>query len=191
MGTQVPVLGHDDAVAKIAGSGRGAGLRHIHLFSWRDLADVEAGGSEVHAANVARLWAEAGLEVTLRTSYAQGQPKTHARRLPGRAQGGSLPGVPPVRRRRARRPHGPPRTPVEYWNGMPFFSPRCGSANPSIVVLHHVHAEMWKMVLGEDNPGLARAGELLEAKVARCCTGGAASSPSRPPRRTTSWSRCG
>ena len=38
------------------------------MLSWRDLADVEAGGSEVHAAEVARLWAEAGLEVTLRTS---------------------------------------------------------------------------------------------------------------------------
>ena len=51
----------------------------VHLLSWRDLADVEAGGSEVHAAEVARLWAEAGLDVTLRTCYAQGQPAGHQR----------------------------------------------------------------------------------------------------------------
>ena len=44
---------------------------------------------------------------------------------------------------------------VEIWNGMPFFSPlwaRC----PRIVFLHHVHAEMWRMVLP---PRLARIGE--------------------------------
>ena len=34
-----------------------AGLRRIHVLAWRDLADVEAGGSELHAATVARLWA--------------------------------------------------------------------------------------------------------------------------------------
>ena len=60
------------SIAKIGDLAAGAGLRHIHLLSWRDLADVEAGGSEVHAATVARLWAEAGVDVTLRTSYAQG-----------------------------------------------------------------------------------------------------------------------
>jgi glycosyltransferase involved in cell wall biosynthesis len=166
MGTQVPVLGHDDAVAKIGDLAAGAGLRHIHLFSWRDLADVEAGGSEVHAANVARLWAEAGLEVTLRTSYAQGQPKTVMRdgyRVVRKA-GRYLVFPRSVAAELAGR-MGPRDAFVEYWNGMPFFSP-LWERHPSIVVLHHVHAEMWKMVLGEDNPRLARAGELLEAKVA-------------------------
>ena len=45
---------------------------------------------------------------------------------------------------------------------MPFFSPvwaRC----PRVVFLHHVHAEMWQMVL---RPWPARAGELLERRVA-------------------------
>ena len=52
---------------------------------------------------------------------------------------------------------------VEIWNGMPFFSPlwsRC----PSIVLLHHVHAEMWRMVLKP--AALARVGELIEFRVA-------------------------
>ena len=59
-------------IAKIGDLAASAGLRRIHLLSWRDLEDVEAGGSEVHASTVARLWAEAGVDVTLRTSYAQG-----------------------------------------------------------------------------------------------------------------------
>jgi glycosyltransferase involved in cell wall biosynthesis len=45
---------------------------------------------------------------------------------------------------------------------MPFFSPlwsRC----PRIVFLHHVHAEMWNMVL---SPSLARVGYALEHRVA-------------------------
>src|ERR1700722_17879413 len=45
---------------------------------------------------------------------------------------------------------------------MPFFSP-LWCRGPRIVFLHHVHAEMWRMVL----PGwLARAGETVERRVA-------------------------
>ena len=49
-----------------------AGLRRINMLAWRDFDDPEAGGSEVHAEEIARLWAEAGLEVTIRTSFAPG-----------------------------------------------------------------------------------------------------------------------
>ena len=51
---------------------------------------------------------------------------------------------------------------VEIWNGMPFFSP-LWSRSPQITFLHHVHAEMWKMVLPR---GLAEAGHLLEHRIA-------------------------
>ena len=63
-----------DTLAKLGDLAASAGLRRIHMLAWRDLDDVEAGGSEVHATTVARLWAEAGIEVTMRTSYAQGHP---------------------------------------------------------------------------------------------------------------------
>src|SRR5690606_14635615 len=53
-----------DALAKIGDLAASADLRRIHVLAWRDLDDVEAGGSEVHASEVARLWAEAGIEVT-------------------------------------------------------------------------------------------------------------------------------
>jgi glycosyltransferase involved in cell wall biosynthesis len=51
---------------------------------------------------------------------------------------------------------------VEIWNGMPFFTPlwaRC----PRIVLLHHVHAAMWRMVLP---PRLAGLGEFVELRMA-------------------------
>ena len=129
------------------------------MLAWRDLDDPEAGGSERHAHQVASLWAGAGLDVTLRTSAAAGHPSpVRARRLPRGAQGRPLRRVPPQRARagscgRRGRPDGL----VEIWNGMPFFSPlwaRC----PRIVFLHHVHAEMWQMVLRPlASPGPARS----------------------------------
>ena len=61
-------------LAKIGDLAADAGLHHVHVLAWRDLADVEAGGSEVHAATICRLWSEAGIDVTMRTSYAQGSP---------------------------------------------------------------------------------------------------------------------
>jgi len=51
-----------------------AGIERVHVLAWRDLVDIEAGGSELHAARVLSLWAEAGLDVSMRTSYAQGHP---------------------------------------------------------------------------------------------------------------------
>jgi glycosyltransferase involved in cell wall biosynthesis len=51
---------------------------------------------------------------------------------------------------------------VEIWNGMPFFSPMWAHC-PHIVFLHHVHAEMWKMVLPT---GMAEAGYAIEHRLA-------------------------
>lgn len=143
-----------------------AGIRRIHMIAWRDLADVEAGGSEIHAAEIAKQWAEAGLEVTMRTSYAQGQASVVTRdgyRVIRRA--GRYLVFPRAALSEAVGRHGPWDAMVEIWNGMPFLSPLWTRGRPSVVFLHHLHAEMWRMVLPE-NPTLARAGELLEARVA-------------------------
>ena len=157
-----PGTGADDIAALVAR----AGFRRVHMLAWRDLDDVEAGGSEIHAANVASRWAQAGLEVTMRTSYAQGRAPIVTRdgyRVIRRA-GRYLVFPRAVLSEIAER-HGPWDAVVEIWNGMPFFSPLWRRGRPSIVFLHHVHAEMWRMVLPE-NPRLARAGELLETKWA-------------------------
>jgi len=52
-----PVGAHAEILAKLGDLAASAGLRRIHVLAWRDLADVEAGGSELHATTVARLWA--------------------------------------------------------------------------------------------------------------------------------------
>ncbi len=140
-----------------------AGLQRIHLIAWRDLDDVEAGGSEVHAANVARLWAKSGLDVMMRTSWAQGHPNHGQRdgyevvRKAGRYQVFPRTAVAEIRRR-----HGRPDGLVEVWNGMPFFSPLWATV-PRVVLLHHVHADMWKLVLP---PNLAKVGDTVERRVA-------------------------
>ncbi len=148
---------------EVAGRALELGLRRVQMLAWRDLDDPEAGGSERHAHHVASRWAEAGLDVTMRTSAASGH-RARAERdgyhvlrkgerysvFPRSALSG-LAG-------RGARPDGL----VEIWNGMPFFSPlwaRC----PRITFLHHVHAEMWQMTL---RPWHARAGEFVERRLA-------------------------
>ena len=161
--TALDARGVGSELEEAAERARAVGLRRIHLLGWRDIEDPEAGGSELHAHRIALRWARVGLDVTLRTSHADGQGTFTARdgyrvvRKSGRyavfprsALSGAL--------GRDGRPDGM----VEIWNGMPFFSPlwaRC----PRIVFLHHVHAEMWRMVM---SPGLARLGWALERHVA-------------------------
>jgi glycosyltransferase involved in cell wall biosynthesis len=139
------------------------GLRRVQVLAWRDFADPEAGGSELHAHRMASAWARVGMDISMRTSAAPGQKSITRRdgyqviRKSGRYgvfPRSALSGL--VGRR------GRPDGLIEIWNGMPFFTPlwaRC----PRIVFLHHVHAAMWRMVL---TPRLARIGEAVELKVA-------------------------
>jgi glycosyltransferase involved in cell wall biosynthesis len=154
---------HPTTDAKIGDLAAAAGIRRIHVLAWRDLDDVEAGGSELHAHEVSREWATAGLEVTCRTSFAQGHPPEIMRdgyrvvRKAGRylvfprSVAAELTGR-----------NGQRDVLVEIWNGMPFLSP-VWARGPRITFLHHVHGEMWKMVLP---PRLAAAGDLLERRIA-------------------------
>ncbi len=133
------------------------------MLAWRDLDDVEAGGSEVHAAEVARHWAEAGIEVLMRTSYAQGHPP-RARRdgYDVVRKAGRYMVFPRAALSEATHRYGRRDALVEIWNGMPFFSP-LWARGPRVVFLHHIHAEMWKMVLPAH---LARIGDAVESRLA-------------------------
>ena len=152
-----------DQLQKIGDLAAQAGIKRVHMLAWRDLDDVEAGGSEVHAAEVARLWSEAGVEVVMRTSFAQGHPPRAERdgysviRKAGRYLV-----FPRAALSEATHRYGRRDALVEIWNGMPFFSP-LWVRGPSVVFLHHVHADMWKMVLP---PKLALIGDTLESRIA-------------------------
>jgi glycosyltransferase involved in cell wall biosynthesis len=141
-----------------------AGLRRVQMMAWRDLDDPEAGGSEVYASTIARLWADAGIDVTMLTSGAPGHPQLVGRDgyrvirrfgrysvFPRMAIAGAF-----------GRPSRPDAL-IEIWNGMPFFSPLWAWC-PKVVFLHHVHAEMWDMALTQ--PSLARLGKLIEFRAA-------------------------
>ena len=153
----------NDHIRKLGDLAARSGIGRIHLLAWRDLDDVEAGGSEVHAHEVARLWAEAGIEVVMRTSYAQGHP-AHAKRDGYRVvrKAGRYLVFPRAAASEAMHRYGRRDALVEIWNGMPFFSP-LWAKGPRVVFLHHVHADMWKMVLP---PNLARLGDTIESRVA-------------------------
>lgn len=139
------------------------GLRRAWMLAWRDLDDPEAGGSELHAHRVAERLAAAGVEVEMRTSMVAGQPDRVTRsgydvhRRSGRYGVFGSTALEGIRRGR-RRGDGL----VEIWNGMPFLSPLWWRG-PRVVLLHHVHDEMWKMALG---PVLGSVGRAIEHGLA-------------------------
>jgi glycosyltransferase involved in cell wall biosynthesis len=159
---EVP-LSVSDTVGKLGDLAATAGLRRVAILAWRDLDDPEAGGSELHASRVATLWAEAGIEVTMRTSYAAGHPQVTWRggyRVIRKA--GRYLVFPRAAFSEMMGWHGASDGLVEIWNGMPFFSP-LWTQRPTVAWLHHVHDSMWEMTLP---PKLARVGRRLEFDIA-------------------------
>jgi len=137
--------------------------RKIFILAWRDLDDLEAGGSELYIHKLATSWASLGLDVTLRTSVAAGRPTYLLRdgykviRKAGRYM------VFPRSILSSFIKLDPRRYFVlEAWNGMPFFTPLWFNG-PKLAIIHHVHAEMWQMALP---PYLATIGNVIEEKIA-------------------------
>jgi glycosyltransferase involved in cell wall biosynthesis len=151
-------------LATIADRAHELGLRRLHILAWRDLVDVEAGGSELYMSRIAERWAAAGFDLTMRTSYAQGHRPRGTRdgyRVIRRAGRNMV--FPTTIVEETLRRHGPIDGLVEVWNGVPYFSP-LWFRGPRVIVLHHVHREMWKLVL--ESPMLSKIGETAESTIA-------------------------
>jgi glycosyltransferase involved in cell wall biosynthesis len=159
---QTPVAS-DITIKAISDLAADAGLAHVHMLAWRDLDDDEAGGSEVHAHNIASIWAQSGLAVTMRTSAAKGQPTTRVRegytvsRKAGRYGVFPRSALAEISGRL-----GPCDGLIEIWNGMPFWSPLWWRG-PRAIWLHHIHGPMWGQTLSAP---LARVGVTLEERIA-------------------------
>jgi glycosyltransferase involved in cell wall biosynthesis len=138
------------------------GVRRVHVLAWRDLDDDEAGGSEVHADECERRWAEAGLDVLHRTSAAVGQPaeaERHGYRVVRRGSRYSV--FPRTIAAELTRRMGRYDALVEVMNGVPFLSP-VWCRRPRMLFLHHVHGPMWDQML----PGpLAATGRAIETRL--------------------------
>ena len=138
-------------------------MRRVHMLAWRDLDDIEAGGSEIHADRIARLWAEAGIKVTMRTSFAAGSPAAASRhRYRVIRRGGRYMVFPRAVLAELAGFHGPRDGLVEIWNGMPFLSP-VWARGPRAAWVHQPHTELWDRVLP---PGRAAAGRIFERDLA-------------------------
>lgn len=147
-------------VGDLASDMRNSGLRRIHVLAWRDLEDPEAGGSEMHADAFMSRWQEAGLDIVHRTSRALGRPDESFRngyRVIRR--GGRLTVFPRVIAAELFRTMGSYDGLVEIWNGVPWMSP-IWCRKPRIVVLHHVHDEMWNQILPRPAAWLGRTLEV-------------------------------
>jgi glycosyltransferase involved in cell wall biosynthesis len=149
-----------DRLIEIAGR---AGLRRVDVVAWRDLDDPEAGGSELHAHEVLWRWAESGIDVRAWTSRVDGAARRITRAgYTVHRQAGRYAVFPRTAFAGVRAKIGSGDGLVEIWNGMPFFTP-LWTRSPRVVFLHHVHAEMWQMVLP---PRLAALGHGIEHHLA-------------------------
>ena len=150
-------------IEEVASQLQSAGVRRIHVLAWRDLDDPDAGGSEVHADEFSRRWAEVGFDIVHRTSSLAGVRSAHERndyRVCSR--GGRLSVFPRVIGSELLRREGSYDAMVEVWNGVPWFTP-LWVRRPKVVFLHHVHGPMWNQILPKPIAGLGRA---LEARMA-------------------------
>jgi glycosyltransferase involved in cell wall biosynthesis len=152
-------LSLDDAVRRA----RTAGIERVLMLAYRDLDDPAAGGSELHAHHVLRRWVGAGLRIEQRTVEAPGRP-AGAQRDGYRVErrGGRRLGVPRITAEAVTRRLPATDAVVEVWNGFPFWTPLWWRG-PRLVLLHHLHDELWKAFF----PSPAdRVGSLIERRVA-------------------------
>jgi glycosyltransferase involved in cell wall biosynthesis len=138
-------------------------LASVLILNWRDLRNPEGGGSELYAEQVAAHLARRGHPVTIMCA-------AHNNAAPDEI---TADGVRIVRRGAKKTVYG--RAAWEYLrgrlgqvdvivdvqNGMPFLA-RIWSRKPVVMLVHHVHREQWRVVLG---PLLARFGWWVESKL--------------------------
>ncbi|HEU5475404.1 MAG TPA: glycosyltransferase family 4 protein [Actinophytocola sp.] len=144
----------------MTGLERTAARPHVLLLNWRDTTHPDGGGSERYLERMAEGLAGRGYRVTIRCAAHPGAPAEEWRAgVRIRRRGGRY-GVYP--RALLAIPAERPDVIVDVQNGVPFFS-RLLARCPVLVLVHHVHREQWRPVLGER---LGRLGWWIESRLA-------------------------
>lgn len=137
--------------------------RGVLFLNWRDTRHPQGGGSEVYVETIARRLAAAGRPVTIFCA-AHGSARREE----------VVDGVRFVRRGSWLTVYAwaawyhvtgklePHDVVVDVQNAVPFFS-TLYAGRPVVVLVHHVHREQWRMLLG---PRVARVGWWIESRVA-------------------------
>ena len=139
-----------------------SGINRVLILQWRDLDDLDAGGSEVHSHNIAEIWAAKGLQVTFRTSSVEKSLKSISRSGYTSVRSGGRYGVfiaAPMDLLTRRFGHFDAL--VEVWNGVPFMTPLL-TRGPNMAFLHHQHGPLWNVSFPRP---LAGFGSFLERKI--------------------------
>ena len=141
---------------------RRAGIEEIESYAWRDLDDPEAGGSELHADEIFRRWAEVGISITHRTSTADTPRSIERNGYRVVQRGGRYDVFARVIARQSVRRRPSNTATIEIWNGVPWFGP-LWAPRRRVVWMHHVHREMWDDALPFP---LGAAGRFVETRLA-------------------------
>jgi glycosyltransferase involved in cell wall biosynthesis len=129
--------------------------RHIVFIAWRDLANKDAGGSELLVDRLAHGMTERGNRVTLLCGGQVGERPYEVRRSGGTFT--QFARAPLAFRRHLRDCD----LVVEVCNGMPFLAP-LWTSRPVVCLVNHVHTELWPLRF----PGpVAGVGRLTESAV--------------------------
>jgi glycosyltransferase involved in cell wall biosynthesis len=129
--------------------------RHIVFIAWRDLANRDAGGSELLVDRLAQGLTERGDRVTLLCGGAVGERTYEVRRSGGTYT--QFARAPFEFRRHLRDCD----LIVEVCNGMPYLAP-LWTKRPVVCLVNHVHTELWRLRFP---PPLAALGRLTESAV--------------------------
>src|SRR6266536_4244062 len=132
----------------------------VLLVNWRDTRHPEGGGSERYVERMAEGLARRGYGVTVQCAAHQNAPADEVvRGVRFRRRGGRFT-VYAWAFLAIARSHAD--VVVDVQNGVPFFS-RLVARCPVLVLVHHVHREQWRAVLG---PVLGRLGWFVESRLA-------------------------
>ncbi len=138
------------------------GIDRVESYAWRDLDDADAGGSELHADEIFRRWADAGVTIHHRTSTADHARVFERHGYTVTQRGGRYDVFARVIARQLLRRRPRDVATIEIWNGVPWFGP-VWAPRRRVVWMHHVHREMWDDVLPRP---INHLGRIMETRFA-------------------------